>query len=60
MHASCPKQRVAKSGGANRSTEIIFDFYYFLIFKNFKNFKNYKLKFFFNNLLIIILIIKIY
>ena len=24
VHAPCPKQRVAKPGGANRSTEIIF------------------------------------
>ena len=25
VHAPCPKQRVAKPGGANRSTEVIFN-----------------------------------
>jgi hypothetical protein len=36
VHAPCPKQRVAKPGGANHSTEIInFNIIYFL--SNFKN-----------------------
>jgi hypothetical protein len=34
VHAPCPKQRVAKPGGANRVTEIIV---YYII----NNFKNY-------------------
>ena len=29
VHTPCPKQRVAKPGGANRSTEIII-YYYFI------------------------------